>query len=114
MATSLPGYLEGMSPQREEQGVAEAACECQALDMEAGRRDFQQNAWLGKCGEARPPAQPTSAQEADGGTAPEGCGSTLQETRPPAQLWGPALTGEAGFLELRKLYWKDSLGAIRI
>ena len=76
------------------------------------KRHLQQNALLGKCGEAHPPAQPTPAQGGDGGMAPEGCGSTLQETRPPAQLWGPALTGEAGFQELRKLYWKDSIGAI--
>lgn len=58
MATSLPGYLEGMSPQREEQGAAEAACECQALDMEAGRRDTSNRMpCLGSVG--RPAHQPS-------------------------------------------------------
>lgn len=58
MATSLPGYLEGMSPQRDEQGAAEAACECQALDMEAGRRDTSNRTpCLGSVG--RPAHQPS-------------------------------------------------------
>ena len=69
MATSLPGYLEGMSPRRTEQRAAEARCERPALGLEggeAGRRGASDRApWLESIG--GPGARPAQTRAGWGG-----------------------------------------------